>query len=133
VHDRAQRPESSPQAAHPLVEAGARSLRGRGVPLGDAQRTSAEAALGAPFDHVRVHDDALARALAGATGAHALTVGGDVAFGGRATAGHPDVLGHELAHVVQQRGTPGHGPLAATHAGDAVEQDAAARGGAHGG
>jgi hypothetical protein len=127
------RPVPATAQVPPLVEAAARTLRGRGEPLGRGDREAAERDHGASMSHVRVHDDALGRALARAVGAHAATVGGDVVRSGTAASRTHAVLGHELAHVAQQGGTPGQGPLVATHAGDAVEQDAGTRGGAHGG
>ncbi len=125
----ARQPAPAPAQAPPLVEAAARSLRGRGEPLTRRERQGPERDHRAALGHVRVHDDALGRALAAAVGAHAATVGGDVVRSGTAASRDGAVLGHELAHVAQQGGTPAQGPLAPTHTGDAVEQDAAARGG----
>ena len=76
---------------------------GTGVRLAEGVRRRLEAALGADLSSVRVHEDG----SSGALGAEAHTVGEDVHFApgrydpesshGRA------LLGHELAHVVQQR------------------------------
>ncbi len=79
---------------------------GAGRPLPAATRRSFEMKLGADLGEVRLHDDAAAATAARARGAEAFTAGGDVALAGglgpspaRAMA----LLGHELAHVVQQR------------------------------
>jgi diketogulonate reductase-like aldo/keto reductase len=81
----------------------ARGASGVGSPLPDELRGSMESSVGADFSTVRVHQDG----AAGAAEARALARGNDVHFapgeydasshGGRA------LIGHELAHVVQQR------------------------------
>ena len=59
-----------------------------------------ERAFGADFSDVRVHQGPEASSM----GALAYTQGSDIAFGGAASAsGGQQLLGHELAHVVQQR------------------------------
>src|SRR5688572_6080421 len=79
-----------------------------GAPLPSADRAWFEDRLGVDLGGVRIHTDARAAAAAGALGANAFTVGGDVVFGaGRYSPGSPDgrrMLGHELVHVVQQGG-----------------------------
>ena len=76
---------------------------GAGQKLADEVRRRLEAALGADLASVRVHEDGSAEAL----GAEAYTVGEDVHFApGRFDPGSERgqaLLGHELAHVVQQR------------------------------
>jgi hypothetical protein len=71
--------------------------------LPDAVRGKMEAALGADFSAVRVHVGPQAERI----GAIAFTIGSDIYFApGRfqpATAHGQQLLGHELAHVVQQR------------------------------
>ena len=108
------------------MEAQARALRGRGVPLPDGLRTSLERESGRLLGHVRVHDDELGNALAAAVEARAVTVGGDIALAAGEGGSAPGVLEHELAHAIQQTGTPAQGPLVLTSPGDAVEQDAVA-------
>jgi hypothetical protein len=74
-----------------------------GQPLPPAVRQKMEAAFGTSFDAVRVHTGPHTAAL----GAHALTCGTDIHF----APGHYDLnthrgrhlLGHELAHVLQQK------------------------------
>jgi hypothetical protein len=76
---------------------------GRGQPLPDAVRGNMEAALGADFSNVRVH----VGPQAGRIGATAFTIGTDIYFApGRFqpdTVQGKQLLGHELAHVIQQR------------------------------
>ncbi|MGZ8470973.1 MAG: eCIS core domain-containing protein [Gemmatirosa sp.] len=108
--------------------------RGGGRPLDQATRGFMEARFGHDFGKVRVHTDAAADASARATRAHAYTVGSDIAF--RADQYAPDthdgraLLGHELAHVVQQErlgGTIG-GELDVSRPSDGAEREAAAVG-----
>lgn len=82
-----------------------------------------ERAGGVRLAHVRVHDDALSHSLSAAVSARGFTVGGDIAIGRGGSDSR--LLSHELAHAVQQTGTPGHGPLAPTHRGDAIERQVA--------
>jgi hypothetical protein len=92
---------AAPVAARPLGGAG-------GAPLPAALRRSYEGAAGVDLSGVRVHDGALAARAADAAGARAFTVGRDIFLGADAPApGSPDgetLLGHEVAHTVQQRG-----------------------------
>lgn len=118
---------------HPDVEAAIAAASGGGRSLDrDVARTVGDS-LGAPLQDVRVHDDDHAAALARAVSARAFTVGRDVFFGaGEYAPGRPagrELLTHELAHVVQQRGAPAAGPLTVSQPGDAleVEAEAAAR------
>jgi ribosomal protein S18 acetylase RimI-like enzyme len=95
---------------------------GGGRPLPDAVRTKMEAALGADFSAVRVHVGPQADRI----GAVAFTMGSDIYFApGRFqpdTMQGQELLGHELAHVVQQRQGRVRNPMAA---GVAVVQDRA--------
>ena len=78
-------------------------VSGGGRPLPEAVRGKMEAALGADFSAVRVHVGPQAERI----GALAFTTGTDIYFApGRYqpdTAQGQQLLGHELAHVVQQR------------------------------
>ncbi|MCA9658079.1 MAG: DUF4157 domain-containing protein [Myxococcales bacterium] len=94
---------------------------GGGAPLDAAIREPMEAAFGASFEEVRVHHDGAAEAL----GALAFTRGRDIhfapgAFAPRSHAGLA-LLGHELAHVQQQRA----GRVAATQRDGAIHHDVA--------
>ena len=84
-----------------------RSTLGRGEPLETGLSTRMSRALGADLSHVRVHRDARA---VGAVGARAFAVGEHVAFGPGeyepGTVVGDALIAHELAHVLQQDGSP---------------------------
>jgi hypothetical protein len=118
---------------HPDVEAAIAATSGQGRPLDRLLAGNIGGALGDSMSDVRVHDDDHAAALSRAVSARAFTVGRDIFFGAgeyrpNASEGR-ELLTHELAHVVQQRGAPQSGPLAVSQPGDALEReaDAAAR------
>lgn len=93
-----------------------------GRPLDAPSRAFFESRFDHDFSRVRVHTDERAAQSANAIGAHAWTVGNDIAFArGMET---PRVLEHELSHVVQQSDVPQHAPIEAGHPGDAFERDA---------
>lgn len=85
-------------------------LRSPGHPLDSGTRAFFEPRFGHDFSEVRVHTDAKAAQSAHAVSALAYTVGRDVVFGGGRyapdTRGGRSLIGHELTHVVQQRGAP---------------------------
>ena len=119
---------------HPDVTARINSARGRGAPLEPAVREQMSSALGDSFADVRVHHDTLAATLAQSVQARAFTTGADIFFasgeyrpGG---ASGRELIAHELAHVVQQRGAPITGEMRVSNPGDALEREAerAARG-----
>ncbi len=105
---RLQRTASSagPAVAPPIVHD---VLRSSGQPLDAWTRAEMEPRFGHSFADVRVHADGAAAESARAVGAHAYAVGRDVVFGaGRYAPGSADgrrLIAHELAHVVQQRGS----------------------------
>jgi hypothetical protein len=119
---------------HPEVSARIASSRGRGAALEPALHEQAAGALGDSFSDVRLHTDALADSLARSVQARAFTTGADIYFAsGEYRPESPsgrELLAHELAHVVQQRGAPTSGPLVVSQPGDALELQAerAARG-----
>lgn len=85
-------------------------LRSSGQPLNESTRAFLEPRFGHDFSDVRVHTDSRAADSARAVDALAYTIGRDVVFGAgqyapEATQGR-QLLAHELAHVVQQRGRP---------------------------
>ncbi|MGA2353685.1 MAG: DUF4157 domain-containing protein, partial [Terriglobales bacterium] len=86
-----------------------------GQALDRASRGFLEPRFGVDLGKVRIHSDARAAESAQAVGALAYTVGRDVVFGsGRYSPATPvgrQLLAHELAHVVQQRGATGAAPL----------------------
>ena len=77
--------------------------RGSGQRLPDAVRQKMESALGGDFSDVRIHLGAEANAI----GAVAFTHGSNIYFAPGRYVPHTDqgqrLLGHELAHVLQQR------------------------------
>jgi hypothetical protein len=83
--------------------AAATSAAGSGSPLPDALRTRMEGAFGTSFGDVRVFQGTQAEAL----GARAFTRGSELHFGPGEydpdSASGQELIGHELAHVVQQR------------------------------
>jgi hypothetical protein len=83
-------------------------LQSPGRPLNAATRSYMEPRFGHNFGDVQVHTDATAAESASAVDALAYTVGRDVVFGQGQyrpeSAEGRQLLAHELAHVVQQRG-----------------------------
>ena len=115
----------------PDVEAAIAAASGGGQPLRHAASPSASAAAyGQSLGDVRVHNDEHAAALSRAVSARAFTVGSDIFFGrastGRTRPAGVELLAHELAHVVQQRGAPNTGPLMVSQPGDTLEREAEA-------
>ncbi len=107
--------------------------RGRasaGDPLPASLREKFEHSLGAPLDGVRVHTGASAADSARALGARAYTVGQDIFFSsGRFDPHSPDgeaLVAHEVAHTVQQAGSPGDAQfeLEVSQPGDPLEREA---------
>lgn len=88
-------------------------LRSAGQPLDSSARSYFEPRFGHDFSRVRVHADAMAASSARAVDATAYTVGQHIVIdSGRydsVTGDGRQLLGHELAHVVQQRGGTGVG------------------------
>jgi hypothetical protein len=115
---------------HPDVELAIAASRGRGAQLDAGVAENLGQTLGEPLDDVRVHTDEHAAALARAVSARAFAVGNDIFFGAgeydpRTHVG-TELIAHEAAHVVQQRGAPQDGPLMVSEPGDAMEQEAEA-------
>ncbi len=97
----------SPTYAPPIVHD---VLGSSGAPLDATMRAELEPRFGHDFSGVRVHTDGRAAASARAVQATAYTVGRDIVFDRGAYAPHSTtgrrLLAHELAHVVQQGGSP---------------------------
>jgi hypothetical protein len=112
---------------HPDVQGKIDSTRGSGTGLDAGVRGRFEGDLGDLSD-VRVHSDDHADNLNRAVSARAFATGTDVYFAkGEYQPGSADgdrLIGHELAHVVQQRGAPAGGPLTVSEPGDALEREA---------
>jgi hypothetical protein len=143
-----QAPTRNPATVRPSVTMAERAtvppiardvLRSSGQPLDPGIRASMESSFGDDLTGVRIHDDEPAAASAQAVGAAAYTVGDHVVFGpGKFDSGSNhgrQLLGHELAHVLQQRNGAGliaaveptaHSERTADAAGLAVARGAAA-------
>ncbi len=107
------------------------TLNTPGRPLGGASRRSMETSFDHDFGDVRIHDDSLASQSAYEIGATAYTHGNHIVFGSGMYAPQTSpgraLLAHELAHVVQQRGTSAEGvspKLTLGSANSAAEQEA---------
>ena len=100
------KPQETPlgQAAASVMS----SERAQGAPLDPGARALAERKQGEDFSDVRVHTNS---PLAAGIGANAITYSGDIHFAPGAynpgSAQGDALIGHELAHVVQQRSNPG--------------------------
>ena len=84
--------------------------------------------LGVDFSAVRVHTGSPADQLNRSVSARAFATGTDVYFAkgeyNPGSAAGDKLIAHELAHVVQQRGSSTSGPLTVSQPGDAMEQEA---------
>jgi hypothetical protein len=107
-------------------------LRSPGQPLDGGTRAFMEPRFGHDFSKVRVHADAPAAESAEAINAQAYTVGRDVVVGDGKyqpwTTEGRKLLGHELAHVVQQQAyaSGGTSELRTTHPSENSEHEARA-------
>lgn len=103
-------------------------LRSAGRPLDPASRAVMEASFGHDFSRVRVHTDTAAAESARALRARAYTVGRTIVFGegwyAPGTVAGRSLLGHELAHVVQQGGIAVDRAIGIRPAGSAAEAEA---------
>lgn len=94
-------------------------LRSPGQPLAPSTRALMDSRFGHNFADVRVHADMRAADSARALNAAAFTVGRDIVFGANQYAPDTDsgreLLGHELAHTIQQRNSSGPGPTQQPH------------------
>ena len=115
---------------HPDVESAISASRGGGRQLDAGVARHLEPSLGESLGDVRVHTGEAASALARAVSARAFTVGSDIFFGaGEYRPGSPggnELIAHEVAHTIQQRGAPASGPLLVSEPGDALEREAEA-------
>ncbi|MCK5013334.1 MAG: DUF4157 domain-containing protein [Candidatus Omnitrophica bacterium] len=90
------------------LESYIQSFKGGGQPLSENDRAFFEQSFSTDFSQVRMHTDTRAGESAQAVNAQAFTVGQDVVFGmgqyAPGTSAGRRLIGHELTHVVQQRG-----------------------------
>ncbi len=112
-------PEASHRTRVPTLPGGLSAC----APLPATVRAEMESSFGRDFAGVRVHAGEEAAASALAEGARAYTAGQHIVFGdgqyALATEAGRRVLAHELAHVVQQTGTPGPAGRTAAAEGEA--------------
>lgn len=85
-------------AAPPIV---GEALASPGQALDNATRAFFEPRFGHSFANVRIHAGPQANAAARAINADAFTVGADIVFANGAR--KPEIMAHELAHVIQQQ------------------------------
>jgi Domain of unknown function (DUF4157) len=115
---------------HPDVEAAIAASRGGGRRLDSGVASQLEGAFGESMGDVRVHTGPEASALTRAVSARAFTVGNDIFFSAGeydpGSSAGAELIAHEAAHVVQQRGAPLSGPLTVSQPGDAMEREAEA-------
>ena len=120
--------------AHPDVTAALARRRGYGKPMETGLRDELSGKFGDSFHDVAFHTDAEAGEIARSVDANAFTTGSDVYFApGQFKPESPEgkeLIAHEPAHVVQQRGAPTSGPMRVSQPGEPLERDAerAARG-----
>ena len=112
---------------HSDVQSAIDSTRGGGTSLDPGVADRMSGSLGDLSD-VRVHADETADTLNRSVSARAFATGSDVYFGaGEYKPGSPEgdkLIAHELAHVVQQRGSSASGPLTVSQPGDSMEREA---------
>ncbi len=98
-------PTSTTQLS-PQLESSLNSLNSGGTPLDATTRAFFEPRFGQDFSQARLHTDANAAQMAESLNAKAFTLGKDIAFGANQYSANTTkgrgLLGHELAHVVQQ-------------------------------
>ncbi|MCL2161231.1 MAG: DUF4157 domain-containing protein [Betaproteobacteria bacterium] len=117
IQTKASTPTVTTQAS-PQIESSLNSLNSGGAPLDTATRAFFEPRFGQDFSQVRIHTGSNAAQMNESLNAKAFTLGNDIAFAPNQysanTSTGRNLLGHELAHVVQQRGMNGgvgHGEL----------------------
>jgi Domain of unknown function (DUF4157) len=113
----------------PAIAGRIHAQQGGGAPLEPTVQREMEAGFGHNFADVRVHADGESDTLNRSLSASAFTLGSDIFLShGAANAradGSDQLLAHELAHVVQQRGASQSGPLTVGAADDPYEREAA--------
>jgi outer membrane protein OmpA-like peptidoglycan-associated protein len=99
-----------------------------GKPLEAKTQAEMEQAFGADFSRVRLHDDPAAHAAADSLNAKAFTQGDDLYLGTEAASSDSlaskELIAHELAHIVQQRGARAIATGQISQPGDRFEQAA---------
>ena len=112
---------------HSDVQSKIDATRGAGTSLDPSVAGRMSESLGDLSD-VRVHTDSTADMLNRSVSARAFATGTDVYFAqgeySPGSASGDQLIAHELAHVVQQRGAASSGPLSVSQPGDAMEREA---------
>jgi hypothetical protein len=112
---------------HQEVQSAISTSRGAGTGLDAGVASRLSPSLGDLSD-VRVHTDDTADQLNRTVSARAFATGTDVYFAkgeySPGSASGDKLIAHELAHVVQQRGSTASGPLSVSQPGDAIETEA---------
>jgi hypothetical protein len=112
---------------HGEVQSAINSTRGAGSSLDPSVAGKLGGTLGDLSD-VRVHTDDTADQLNRSVSARAFATGTDVYFAkgeyNPGSAAGDKLIAHELAHVVQQRGSSSSGPLTVSQPGDTMEREA---------
>jgi hypothetical protein len=112
---------------HGDVQSAINSTRGAGSSLDPGVAGRMGGSLGDLSD-VRIHTDDTADQLNRSVSARAFATGTDVYFAkgeyNPGSAAGDKLIAHELAHVVQQRGSSSSGPLTVSQPGDAMEREA---------
>lgn len=112
---------------HADVQSTIGSTRGGGTSLDPGVAGKLGGTLGDLSD-VRIHTDDTADRLNRSVSARAFATGTDVYFAkgeyNPGSAAGDKLIAHELAHVVQQRGSSTSGPLTVSQPGDAMEREA---------
>ena len=108
------------------IEGQINSMRGQGSSVPDGIRAQMEAATGADLSGVKVHQDKASDTLNRQMTAKAFTTGNDIFLRSDASPADSRLMGHELAHVVQQSTgrTVATGGMAAGAANDPLEHEA---------
>ena len=108
------------------IESQINSMRGHGSSVPDGIRAQMEEATGTDLSGVKVHQDKDSDTLNRQLTAKAFTTGNDIFLRSDASPGDSRLMGHELAHVVQQSTgrTAATGGMSAGAANDPLEHEA---------
>lgn len=108
------------------IESRINSARGQGASVPDGIRGQMEEATGTDLSGVRVHQDQESDILNRQMTAKAFTTGSDIFLRSDASTSDSRLMGHELAHVVQQSSgrTAAGGAMSAGAANDPLEHEA---------
>lgn len=106
------------------VAAGISAQRGAGAPLARPMRDDMQAVFGTDLSAVRIHTSRQSAELNRALQATAFTVGADIFMTDSAACRDPELLAHELTHVVQQSSATSSGATRVSDPREPAEVDA---------